>query len=71
MNLTMNERHQASRLTDYRDQISSALFHMHRILTTYFPDENNNIKCVIDMQNILDNHLGPMIQEISLNNKRN
>lgn len=71
MSLTMNERHQASRLTDYRDQIASALFHMHRILTTYFPDENNKIKCVIDMQNILDNDMELIVEEISLNNKKN
>jgi hypothetical protein len=44
---------------------------MHRILTTYFPDENNSIKCVIDMQNMLSNSLDPVIEEISNNNKKN
>lgn len=63
MNMTLSERHQASRLLDYKDQINSALFQMHRILTTYFPDENDNIKCVIDMQNILDTRFNPIIEK--------
>lgn len=30
--------HQKARLIDYRDQISSGLFQIHRILTSYFPE---------------------------------
>lgn len=63
MTMTLSERHQASRITDYKDQINSALFQIHRILTTYFPDESQNIQCVLDIQNILDNNFNSIIDK--------
>lgn len=63
MNMTVSERHQARRLIDYKEQASSALFQMYRILTTYFPDED--ITPLIDMQNILDTKLKQLVENIS------
>jgi hypothetical protein len=55
MNQYHEHLHQKSRIIDYRDQISSGLFHIHRILTTYFPD--SDISSMIKMQNIVENEL--------------
>lgn len=39
MSLTNEQKHQLNRLFDYRDQIVDGLFHIERILKTYFPEE--------------------------------
>lgn len=39
MSLTNEQRHQINKLIDHRDQIVDALFHIERILKTYFPEE--------------------------------
>lgn len=39
MSLTSEQKHQFSRLIDYRDEIVKSLFHIERILKTYFPEE--------------------------------
>lgn len=44
--------HQSFRIEDHRDKISSSLFHIHRILTTYFPDID--ISSVNKMIKLLD-----------------
>jgi len=39
MSLTDEQKHQLNKLTDYRDQIVDSLFHIERVLKTYFPEE--------------------------------
>ena len=39
MSLTTEQRDQINKLVDYRDEIVSSLFHIERILKTYFPEE--------------------------------
>lgn len=39
MNLTKEQQYQLNRLIDYRDQITDGLFHIERIIKTYFPEE--------------------------------
>lgn len=39
MSLNQEQRDQLNKLVDYRDEITSALFHIERILKTYFPEE--------------------------------
>lgn len=39
MSLTEEQKHQLNRLIDYRDQITDGLFHIERIIKTYFPEE--------------------------------
>lgn len=39
MSLTNDQKHQINKLIDYRDQIVEGLFHIERILKTYFPEE--------------------------------
>jgi hypothetical protein len=39
MSLTQEQKYQINRLIDYRDEIVSSLFHIERILKTYFPEE--------------------------------
>jgi hypothetical protein len=39
MSLNQEQRDQFNRLIDYRNDISKALFHIERILKTYFPEE--------------------------------
>lgn len=39
MSLSQEQKDQFNRLIDYRDQITDALFHIERILKTYFPEE--------------------------------
>jgi flagellar biosynthesis chaperone FliJ len=39
MSLTQTQRHQINCLIDYRDEIVKNLFHIERILKTYFPEE--------------------------------
>jgi flagellar biosynthesis chaperone FliJ len=39
MSLTNEQKHQLNRLIDYRDQITNSLFHIERIIKTYFPEE--------------------------------
>jgi hypothetical protein len=34
-----DQKQQFNRIMDYRDEISSSMFHIERILKTYFPDE--------------------------------
>jgi flagellar biosynthesis chaperone FliJ len=41
VSLTDEQKHQLNRLIDYRDEISSSLFHIERILKAYFPEEFN------------------------------
>jgi soluble cytochrome b562 len=36
---TKEQKDQFNRLLDYRDQISDAMFHIERILKSYFPEE--------------------------------
>jgi len=39
MGLTQEQKDQINRLIDYRDEMVSSLFHIERILKTYFPEE--------------------------------
>ncbi len=39
MNLTQEQKDQVNSLIDYRDEMSNGLFHIERILKTYFPEE--------------------------------
>ena len=39
MNLTQEQRDQINSLIDYRDEMAASLFHIERILKTYFPEE--------------------------------
>ena len=39
MNLTQEQRDQINSLIDCRDEMSKELFHIERILKTYFPEE--------------------------------
>jgi hypothetical protein len=39
MSLTQEQKDQINRLIDYRDEIVNSLFHVERILKTYFPEE--------------------------------
>jgi hypothetical protein len=39
MSLTNDQKHQINRLVDYRDEMVNSLFHIERILKTYFPEE--------------------------------
>lgn len=39
MSLTNEQKQQINRLIDYRDEIVGGLFHIERILKTYFPEE--------------------------------
>lgn len=54
--------HQASRIQDYRDTISSALYQIHRILTTNFPDIKT--KSVEDMSRILSGDFQDQIIDV-------
>lgn len=36
---SQEQKDQFNRLMDYRDEISNAMFHIERILQTYFPEE--------------------------------
>jgi hypothetical protein len=58
--------HQKSRVEDYHQQISGALFQLYRILTTHFPD--TDIATIIKMQNIVDNELTTLIDNLSNDN---
>lgn len=44
--------HQASKIVDHRDRISSGLFQIHRILREYFP--HIDVSCVNELNRILD-----------------
>ena len=37
--MNQEQKNQLNSLIDYRDQISNSLFHIERILKTYFPDQ--------------------------------
>ena len=39
MSLTKEQKDQINNLVDYRDDIIDSLFHIERILKTYFPEE--------------------------------
>ena len=39
MSLTQEQRDQINRIVDYRDEMVNSLFHIERILKTYFPEE--------------------------------
>lgn len=39
MSLTQEQKYQINRLIDYRDEMVNSLFHIERILKTYFPEE--------------------------------
>ena len=39
MSLTQEQKDQINKLTDHRDEIVNGLFHIERILKTYFPEE--------------------------------
>lgn len=39
MSFTDEQKHQLNRLMDYRDELTNSLFHIERILKTYFPEE--------------------------------
>lgn len=39
MSLTQEQKDEINNLIDYRDQIVNNLFHIERILKTYFPEE--------------------------------
>jgi hypothetical protein len=36
---SQEQKQQFNRVLDYRDEISNSMFHIERILKTYFPDE--------------------------------
>lgn len=37
--LTQEQKNQFNKLIDYRDEIADSMFHIERILKTYFPEE--------------------------------
>lgn len=39
MSLTQEQKDQINKLVDYRDEMVNSLFHIERILKTYFPEE--------------------------------
>jgi hypothetical protein len=39
MSLTQEQRDQINKLVDHRDEMVNSLFHIERILKTYFPEE--------------------------------
>lgn len=39
MSLTNDQKHQINKIIDHRDEIVKSLFHIERILKTYFPEE--------------------------------
>ena len=39
MSLTIEQKDQINKLIDHRDEIVNSLFHIERILKTYFPEE--------------------------------
>lgn len=39
MSLSEEQKHQINKLIDYRDSVVDSLFHIERILKTYFPEE--------------------------------
>jgi len=39
MSFTQEQKDQLNKLVDYRDEIANSLFHIERILKTYFPEE--------------------------------
>lgn len=39
MSLTQEQKYQINKLIDYRDEMVKSLFHIERILKTYFPEE--------------------------------
>ena len=39
MSLSQDQKDQFNKLIDYRDEMTNALFHIERILKTYFPEE--------------------------------
>lgn len=39
MNFTQEQKDQLNKLIDHRDEITNSLFHIERILKTYFPEE--------------------------------
>ena len=39
MSLTNEQKDQLNKLIDHRDEITNSLFHIERILKTYFPEE--------------------------------
>ena len=39
MSFTTEQKYQLNKLFDHRDQITDSLFHIERILRTYFPEE--------------------------------
>jgi hypothetical protein len=39
MSFTSEQKQQLNKIFDYRDQITDAVFHLERILKTYFPEE--------------------------------
>jgi hypothetical protein len=39
MSLTQEQKDQINKLIDHRDEIVNSLFHIERILKTYFPEE--------------------------------
>jgi flagellar biosynthesis chaperone FliJ len=39
VSLTNEQKYQLNKLSDYRDQIESSLFHIERIIKVYFPEE--------------------------------
>lgn len=39
MGLTQTQKYQFNKLLDYRDEITGSVFHIERILKTYFPEE--------------------------------
>lgn len=52
MNNYIELLHQSSRIVDYRDQVSSGLFQIHRILREYFP--HIDVSCVNQLNRILE-----------------
>jgi len=40
--MNQEQKDQLNSLMDYRDSISNSLFHIERILKTYFPDQYND-----------------------------
>jgi hypothetical protein len=55
--------HQLHRLYDYRDQVSSGLFQIHRILTTYFPNED--VSSINQMNKLLNDECQNILNKLS------
>lgn len=52
-------------INDYRDQISSGIHQIYKLLITYYPEQD--VSCLIKMRYVLDNDLQHIIDELYKN----